>query len=134
MELRKAQPELFDEPFFCREQFKVGQRKVMVLEFFELSGARAVRYRFYVLKEGESPGYLISLGSYASTNAIMQELGDVAQGERGFHLDGYYDGGVRHATFGFYNSEPSYAKVRESVVGIVEGKVAPASQSGPAPK
>lgn len=131
LELRESKPELFEEPFYCREQFKAGERKVVALEFFELLGPRAVKYRFYVLDHGDKPGYVISLGSYEMTNAIMQETGDIPKGQRGYHLDGYYDQGRSHSTFGFYNSEPSYTKVRASVLSIVQGRVSPASSSGP---
>ena len=39
--------------FFCREQHRANQRKLMVLEYFSLQGERAIKYSFLVLdKEG----------------------------------------------------------------------------------
>ena len=40
-----------DAPYYCREQFTVGKEKVMVFEYFELKGDRAVRYAFNVLDD-----------------------------------------------------------------------------------
>jgi tetratricopeptide (TPR) repeat protein len=114
--------------FYCREQFEAAGKKVMVFEHFELKGERALRYVFSILDEsGEGQAFRISLGSYETTNRISVELGSVKKGERLFHLDGYYKWG--HATYGFFNPEPSYDEVRKIVIGILEEKIRPQSQS-----
>lgn len=120
--LQKKEPELFPRPHFCREQFKVGGRQLMAFELFEMTPPRGLKYIFYVLTDDGRQDYRISLGSYDDTNTIAHEVGTVPEGVRLFHLDGYYDGGARHLTFGFYQGEPSYAEVREAVVQILEGK------------
>lgn len=113
---------LSKEAFYCRDQFSVARNDVMVFEYFELTGDRAIRYSFVVLDpKTNKKEYKISLGSYDSTNAISHELGEIEEGKRLFHLDGYYPKGV-HKTFGFYKGEPEYDVVRAEVLKIVSGE------------
>jgi len=72
----------------------------------------------------------ISLGSYKLTDSIARESGYLKEGERLFHLDGYYAGG-EHRTFAFFKNEPEYDRVREKVVLILQGKLR--AQSGMKP-
>lgn len=130
LELRKSgkSEELNKQDFYCREQFEAAGKKVMVFEHFELKGERALRYVFTVLDEsGEGQAFRISLGSYETTNRISVELGSVKKGERMFHLDGYYKWG--HATYGFFTPEPGYDEIRKRVIGILEEKTQPQSQT-----
>jgi len=114
--------------FYCREQFEAAGKKLMVFEHFELKGERALRYVFSVLDDsGEGEEFRISLGSYETTNLIAVETGGVKKGDLLFHLDGYYKWG--HATYGFFTPEPSYDEVRKIVIGILEKKTQPQSQS-----
>lgn len=53
------------------------------------------------------------------------------EGERLFHLDGYFKNGG-HATYGMYFPEPTYDETRAFVVKILEGKDKPVSSSMPA--
>jgi tetratricopeptide (TPR) repeat protein len=108
--------------FYCRDQFEVRGRRVLVFEHFELKGKFALRYRFVVLKETEdSEDFRLSLGSYESTTTIAIETRAIKKGERLYHLDGYYPGG-EHRTFAFFNSEPSYDEIRKAVVEVLEGR------------
>ena len=128
--LEKKQPELFDKPYFCREQFEAGGRKVMSMEYFHLTPPRALKYAFLVLdEEGEKVDYRLSLGSYEATNEFMRETGSLEDGERAFHLDGYYKNDTTHSTFDFYKGEPSYEDIRKVVVDILEGRRKPISSS-----
>jgi tetratricopeptide (TPR) repeat protein len=130
LDLRKSgkSEDLNKLDYYCREQFEAAGKKLMVFEHFELKGERALRYVFSVLDEsGEGEAFRISLGSYETTNRIAVELGSVKKGERQFHLDGYY--GASHATYGFFTPEPSYDEVRKIVIGILEKKNQPQSQS-----
>lgn len=122
------------QPYFCREQFRLGDKRVMALEYFEMTGERAMRYRFEVLdKTGRDRLYFVSLGSYGLTNQIARETGDLKPGERLFHLD-YYDK-EGHRTYAMYRSEPGYEDTRKAVVEVIEGKRQPiSSSSGPAAK
>jgi len=114
---------------YCRDQFVIGGKRVMAFEYFELTGPRALRYRFSLLTdEGKEESYL-SLGSYDITTAMAREMGDIGKDERMYHLDGYYDGGKTHRTFAMYKKEPSYDDMRASVVEILEGKKKPVSSS-----
>jgi hypothetical protein len=81
--------------------------------------------------------YKISLGSYETTNAVARETGDLKQGQRLYHLDGYYpDGG--HKTFAMMKltTMPAYSDVREMVMGVLKGQTkavssfTPTSQGG----
>ena len=108
-------------PKYCRDQFNVGGVKVMAFEYFELEGDRALRYRFSIVKEGRE-AYYLSLGSYTITTQIARELGQIEKDDRMFHLDGYYEGGQVHKTFGMFTKEPSYTDVRKRVEKILAGK------------
>jgi len=111
-------PRLSRAEFFCREQVAAGKEKLMVFEYFEMKGEMAIRYSFCVLDStGQKVEYKITLGSYDATNAIAHATGEVPEGVRLFHLDGYYPG--RHATYAFYQGEPSYDDVRTRVIEIV---------------
>lgn len=115
---------------YCRDQFEAGGKRVMAFEHFELKGNRALRYVFSVLNEaGDDEEFRISLGSYDTTNAIWRETTKPRpkEGDRLFHLDGYFQGG--HATYGMYFPEPSYDEVRLRVIQILEGKRKPVSSS-----
>lgn len=105
--------------FYIREQTELVGRRVMVSEYFELRGEEAVRYIFSVLDEKEQPVYKISLGSYAATDRLWQELDGADQ--RAFHLDGYFKDGS-HETYQVYREEPTYDEVRKAVKKILEKK------------
>jgi tetratricopeptide (TPR) repeat protein len=116
---------------FCRDQFQAGDRKLIVLEYFELRGERAKRYSFHVLQKGkEQTDYVVSLGSYDATNQIAREAGRLKKGERLFHLDGYYEDGT-HKTFGMSRGEPPYDDVKATVVKIVKGELKAVSATIP---
>lgn len=120
-------PDLARETVYCREQFRVGERKVMVFEYFEPAGARRVYYAFHVLKPdgGELGRY--SLGSYDQTTLMARELGQIGKDERMYHLDWYHERG--HATHGFYRALPGYEEVRAQVVAAMTGERPPLSST-----
>lgn len=49
------------------------------------------------------------------------------EGERLFHLDGYFKNG--HATYGMYHPAPTYDETRGIVIKILEGKARAISSS-----
>ncbi len=123
-------PELKNQVEYCREQLEVAGMKVMAFEHFELKGERALRYVFSILnKTGDGEEFRISLGSYNLTNSIWRSTTNPKpkEGERLFHLDGYFKHG--HATYTMLSPEPSYDQVRAMVVKILEGKAKPVSSS-----
>jgi len=131
-ELRRRDPngDLAKLTEYCRDQFEAGGEKIMVFEQFELKGDRVLRYVFSVLDEtGEKEKYRLSLGSYETTNSVWRETTKPRpkEGERLFHLDGYYDWG--HATYGMFSPEPTYDQVRSTVIEILEKKRNPVSTS-----
>jgi len=109
--------------FFTRDQFQVDGKRVMVFEYFELSGDRAVKYSFNVLNKAGETDYKLSLGSYDVTDGFMQSQEKLPGGMRYHHLDGYYDKGASHRTYGFYKGAPDYAVLKETVKGIIMGKI-----------
>lgn len=116
-----------DRDYFVREQFQEAGRGVMVVENFELEGDWARRYEFQVYgPDQERPELVVSLGSYAYTNAFAREKDP--EGPRLFHLDGYHPDGA-HDTYGFFNGEPSYDETREMVVSILKGELEPMSST-----
>jgi tetratricopeptide (TPR) repeat protein len=129
-----ADAELAEQAFYCRDQFETAGQRVMVFEHFELKGDRAVRYAFVVLGADGEEEFHISLGSYESTNRFWRQTTQPPpdEGQRLFHLDGYYSWG--HATYGFYSPEPSYDDVRAAVEKILRKESKPVSKSVVQPK
>jgi tetratricopeptide (TPR) repeat protein len=100
---------------YCRDLFRVGEWDVQAGENFDFAGDWAVRYTFYIFQRGEpKPAYVLSLGSYAMTNQLMHERGELQPGERAFHLDEYHPDG-RHHTRAFFKNEPPYEAVKTIV-------------------
>lgn len=133
---KKGNPKELKEKFdYCRDQFEVNGEKIMAFEHFELKGNRALRYVFSILNQAENgEEFRISLGSYDFTNGVWRETREPKpkDGERLFHLDGYFKGGM-HATYGMFFPEPSYDDVRGMVIKILEGKAKPVSATTVAP-
>lgn len=114
--------QLAQEPLFVRDQFSVRDNKVIAMEYYELSGSRPVKLSFNVLDDtGKKTSYKISLGSYPYMTESAGKRGIIKQGERLFHLDGYYPDGS-HKTFAFFTSQPSYWNVKEQVKQIIMGE------------
>lgn len=112
---------------YCREQMVLAGRKVLAFEVFEPRADKAIFYFFVMLDAAGREESRISLGSYASTNRVAQEIGGLPKGKRLYHLDRYDRSG--HATFAFLESRPSYEEVRVSVQGILNGTMKPLSST-----
>lgn len=120
-----------EREFYCRDQFRVLDKAVLALEYFELHGDGAIRYSFHVQQDGKPNAiYRISLGSYDSTNELAHARGLVSKEQRYFHLDRYFPT-KKHETFAFFKGEPTYDDVRERVIAIIEGKTEPISSTTP---
>jgi tetratricopeptide (TPR) repeat protein len=117
-------------PSYCRDQFSVKGRRVMACENFEMSGDRAIRYRFSVLNDEGKEEYFIPLGSYDITTDLAREAGQIGRDDRLFHLEGSYEGGSVHRTFGMFRKEPAYDEIRKMVVEAIDGQRKPVSGSG----
>ena len=105
----------------------MNQTKVMVMEWFELEGERAVRYAFHILDDKGKSTRRISLGSYDVTTQIARELGEIGKDARIFHLDGYTPG--KHATYGMFKKEPTYEETRAMVVKVLKDEMKPLSRT-----
>ncbi|HEX8440410.1 tetratricopeptide repeat protein [Archangium sp.] len=118
-----------DKEYFVRDQFQEAGRTVIAVESFTLEGDWAKRYEFQVYApDAREPALVISLGSYAFTNAFAREKNPSAP--RVFHLDAYYPDKT-HETYGFFEGEPSYDDTRARVVSILRGEVKPTSSTTP---
>lgn len=130
LELRKAGTDaaLMRQAHYCREQFRVGDHRVMAFEVFEPEGDEMVFYTFYTLDEDEDILGRYSLGSYDRTTMVARATGEIQPGARLYHLDWYEANG--HATFGFFTERPGYAETRRMVVAALTGEARPVSRSG----
>jgi tetratricopeptide (TPR) repeat protein len=127
-------PQLAKIPWFCREQFKVGARKVMAIEYFDPAAAapRAVYTAFLVHDANDREVFRYSLGSYDETTEVAQSLGQVGPTDRLYHLDYYEtsrDGAKVHRTYGFFQKRPSYAVIRKQVVKAMNAETEAVSSS-----
>ena len=112
--------------FFCRDQFDVAGKHIMVFEYFKLEGEMPKKWSFNILNPDGKLDYKISLGSYDVTNNYAMSKKPLPNGERYYHLDGYYDNGG-HETFGFFEGMPKYDAIKANVSDIVSGKAEPTS-------
>ena len=112
----------FEADLFVRERFKHNEQDVLVIEHFELTGERGVKYVFYLLDDENKPLHRYSLGSYAMTNDVLRDMGQLEEGERLWHLDGY-DAKENHETFGFVEQVLTYDQTKDAVLKILDEKV-----------
>ena len=110
---------------YCRDQFRVGDQRVMAFEYFELTGDRALRYRFSILDADGAEKEYVSLGSYEMTTRVARELEQIGKEDRLFHLDGYFGKAKNYAAFDVFKKEPGYDDVREAVIEIVKKRTEP---------
>ncbi len=128
-----AVQELTEQGFYIRDQFTHGGHRFFVLEYFELKGGRALRYKF-MEKDGAGASVRnISLGSYATTTAVARESGSIAEDARMFHVDAYYPNGL-HETYAMLTEEPSYHETRAVVMKILNEELQPISSTEPSKK
>ena len=119
------------------DEFRSGDKKVLVTEFPELAGEFHFRYHFNVYDAGNRLVYRYALESddVDQTYFAQKHPKEAKAGQRSFSLDGY--GPNTHATFKFYmDGEPAYADVRGDVEKSLAGSMKPGSQStyNPQPK
>jgi hypothetical protein len=129
----RTNAELNQQQMFCREQVRVGGKKLMAMEYFKPSGPTLVVYTFLVFAAYNKPEFKVSLGSYDVTNQIALELGQRPKDKRLYHLDLYRQ--RMHETHGFFLGQPGYDEIRPLVLDVIAGKHKPASASTlPAPR
>jgi tetratricopeptide (TPR) repeat protein len=104
------------------ETFEAGDKRVEVAEFPKIQGTYGERYRFKVFDAAGKEVFCVTLESDALEQPRWEKEHpkEAAAGGRGFSLDGYAHDS--HSTFGFYNGEPPYEKVREEVKQILAGE------------
>ncbi len=115
---------------FVIERFAVGDKNVEVTEFYpDLAGKFNFKYWFTVTDKANN-SYRIALESddIDQVSYKKKHPADAAAGKRSFSLDGYYPG-PRHATFKFYDGDPTYETVRADVQDAVSGQTKPESST-----
>lgn len=126
-------PELNEEKFFIRDQFKAGGLYVYVFDYYDMDAdwhMGPIAWKFYLTKNNEDIPRFISLGSYDGTTEIARELGDIGKNDRVFHLDEYWSDGS-HSTHGMYKNLPEYEPIKAQVIKILEGTGSPQSSFRP---
>lgn len=125
---------------FCREQYKIGERHVLVYEPWEFKPRRdglfAVRYQFFVTDANGELETRIETG----WNAVKKDAKGVYRPDTlsAFYFDAYYPTGpYARRTMGLSEKELPYTAVKAHVQAIVEGKVTPTGgtlrkETGPA--
>jgi tetratricopeptide (TPR) repeat protein len=107
---------------YIREQFECGDKKIFVIEYFEMKGSMAKKLSFNIKKRKTGKLlYKVSLGSYDFTNTMAKISGELSEGNRIWHLDRYT--GKKHTTISFFDGEPPYDVVRSLVVEVIEGRI-----------
>jgi tetratricopeptide (TPR) repeat protein len=133
----KVDPALTKQSSFCCDQFTVDGKSVFAYDHFALTGKLSIRYEFLVTKPEGTVDYRVVLECNPDTNALSRELGEIKPNERLFSVDGFYDGGRTHRTFGFLlakaaklpadptaaNPAPPYETVKALVIQVIHGKI-----------
>ncbi len=115
-----------DQDLFCREQFRIGERRVMAFEFFEPAGIKRVYLRFSILDDDGKESSWYSLGSYDAATEIARATGEIGDGERIYHLDHY--SAEHHSRMQFFREMPTYETVRELVADLVAREPPPSDE------
>jgi tetratricopeptide (TPR) repeat protein len=104
------------------ETFQVTNQQIEVSKYPKITGYYGERYRFNVYNKDGMLHFRVALESAELEQAVWakehKEL--AAAGGRKFSLDGYSSEG--HYTYGFYDGEPEYPKLREEVEQVLTGK------------
>jgi tetratricopeptide (TPR) repeat protein len=104
------------------ETFQVGNQQVEVAKYPKISGFYGERYRFNVYNKDGMLVFRVALESaeLEQPQWAKEHKELAAAGDRKFSLDGYSPEG--HYTYGFYDGEPEYPKLREEVEQVLTGK------------
>jgi tetratricopeptide (TPR) repeat protein len=122
-------PQLARQRWFCREQFNVGDQKVLAVEYFEPTAPRAVFVAFVAPGPDGKELFRYSLGSYDTTTQMARDLKDIGPTDRLYHLDYYENHEQVHRTYGFFRARPEYATLRDQVVKAMKAEIKPVSGS-----
>lgn len=126
---KSKDPQLARVPWFCREQFKINDRKVLAVEYFNPTGPRAVFAAFLISGADGKVFSRYSLGSYDSTTEVARSTKEIGPQDRLYHLDYYENGEQLHRTCGFFKTRPDYAALRDRVVKAMTAELKPISES-----
>lgn len=118
---------------FCREQYRLGNRRILVYEPFVFTprkeGLFAVRYQFLIADANGKMEMRIEAGwDAAKKDANGDYQPDMSYGA--FYFDAYYPTGpIARRTMGLFKAEPPYTAAKAHVRAILEGKVKSTGQT-----
>jgi tetratricopeptide (TPR) repeat protein len=115
---------------FLYEVFSAGNSRVEVTKFYpDLSSGYHFRYWFDEVDAGGKQLRRIALESddVDQSSFAKEHPQEAAAGQRRFSLDGYAQ--LSHTLYHFYDGEPTYAQVRDEVMGSFSGKLKPSTST-----
>jgi hypothetical protein len=116
---------LVDQPQFCREQFSVEGKHIMVLEYLTPKKPNNVRLTFMVLgPEGKTILARYALGETETDTAFARETKSIGPDDHIYSLDGYAGRGEWLVSM-FKPTYPAYETVRSAVVADVNKRAQP---------
>lgn len=95
--LRKASKDnaFREKPHFCRDQFLINGTRYMVFQFFDFPDGHEVLFKAYEIDDQGDIASTLNFWSSAMTNKIAQEVGELKEGERLYHIDHYKNDGSK---------------------------------------
>jgi len=103
---------------FCREQYRIGEWKVFVFQYFRPGKKDMYFYEYSVHDSRGRKRFWLSLGSYDSTTRFARESGRIPGNGRMYHLD-YYEKGM-HSTKLMSPRKPGYDSLRKPTRSLIE--------------
>jgi tetratricopeptide (TPR) repeat protein len=120
---------------YIRDMFEIGEKRVLVSEFFpELGGRFHYRYWFNLYNAENQMLYRVALESDDADQWTWakEHPKEAGEGQRKFSLDTYAQ--QSHGLIKFYDGEPDYAKVRADAEQVISGTAKAVVSSGPSGK
>lgn len=116
-----------DQKCFCREQFSVGEKKIMALEYFIPDTKLGVELVFRVSPKTspETQSRRYTLGEIASDTQVARELKEIGPEDHMYSIDGFDQRGQWLLTM--TTKKPNYDKLRAMVLADLD-------KARPAPK
>lgn len=116
---------LVDQSLFCREQFSIEGKHVMVLEYFTPKKPNNVRLSFVVLgPSGKTVLTRYALGETEADTAFARESKNIGPDDHIYSLDGYAGNGEWLVSM-FKPTFPEYETVRSAVIADVNRRAQP---------
>lgn len=103
---------------FCREQYRIGDWKILVFQYLDPGSKNQLFYRYTATDATGEEKFRLSLGSYQSTTDFARQSGEIPSDARLYHLDFYEK--TTHRTYGMFKTQPGYDELRGRTEKILE--------------